>query len=64
MAGAGLAMCGGNQLMKDAAFPRDMAGAAPAAQGGELPFERPHTFQPRLYPIQLRIDQAVDVTTV
>ena len=64
MAGTGLSMCGSNQFMKDAALPRDMAGAAPATQGGELPFKRPHTLQPRLYPIQLRVDQAVDVTTV
>ena len=64
MAGAGLAMCCGDQLMQDAALPGDMAGAAPATQGGELPFKRPHTLQSRLYPIQLRVDQTVDVTTV
>ena len=56
-------MCGGNQLMKDAALSRNMAGAAPAAQGGELPFERPHTFQPRLYPIQSRIRILTVVTS-
>ena len=64
MASAGLAMCGGNQLMKDAALPRNMAGATPATQSGELPFKRPHTLQPRPYPIQLRVDQTIDVTTV
>jgi hypothetical protein len=64
VAGAGLAMCGGNQLVQDTALSCGMAGAAPATQGGELAFERPHTLQPRPYPIQLRIDQTVDVTTV
>ena len=64
MAGAGLAMRSCDQLMKDAALPRDMTGAASAAQRGELPFKRPHTLQSRLYTLQLRVYQAVDVTTV
>lgn len=64
MAGAGLAVRGGDQLMKDAALTSDAAGAAAATQGSKLSFQRAHALQPRPYPRQLRVDQPVDVAAV